>query len=137
MSSGPQQDATREIEQLFRRWVDLEVEGDLDEWLTMVTDDAVFQPAGEPAVEGKPAIREYASDYFEMRIVKMEPGPLRVHVGAAGDLACLYGPLAMALEDENGITTEHSLKCMAVWRNEDGQWKITANSWSMNSSAAS
>lgn len=133
--SSAAQDATREIERLFRRWTALEVEGDLDAWLAMVADDAVLQPAGEPAVVGKPAIREYASDFFEMPIVKMEPGPLRVHVGTGGDLACLYGPIVMALEDESGTAREQDLKCMAVWKNEDGQWKLTANSWSANSSA--
>ena len=97
-----QQGAKAEIDSLFRRWADLEVTGDLEAWLEFVADDAVLQPPGESPVEGKAAIGEYAAAFFKLPIVKMEPGALRIHVSASGDLACNYGPIKMALEDESG-----------------------------------
>ena len=135
MAAEPQQSSQAEIQDLFRRWADLEVTGDLKAWLEFVADDAVFQPPGEPAVEGKAAIREYAAAFFKLPIVQMEPGSLQIHVSASGDLACNYGPLKMVLEDENG-RVEHDLKCLAIWKKDNGRWKITANSWSMNAASA-
>ncbi len=128
MAVDAQQSAQAEIEGLFRRWADLEVTGDLEAWLEFVADDAVLQPPGEPPVEGKAAVREYAAALFKLPIVRMEPGSLQIHVSASGDLACNYGPLKMALEDENG-RVEYELKCMAIWKKDSGRWKITANSW--------
>lgn len=46
------QRATDEITRLLREVAALEVTGDLETWIGYFADDAVLQPAGEPAVVG-------------------------------------------------------------------------------------
>lgn len=135
VSSDSTYDPASEIERLFRRWAALEVDGDLDAWLELVAEDAVLQPPGEPAVEGKSAIRAYASRLFELPIVRMEPGSLTTWVSESADLACIFGGLDMALEDESG-REEQRIECLAVWRKVDGRWKVAVNSWSPNEAGA-
>jgi len=132
MSADPTPASQADILHLFRTWAALEVSGDLDAWLDHVDDEAVLQPPGEPAVEGKAAIRTFAQSFFSLPLVKMEPGDVRVVVN--GDLACVYGPLTMGLEGPDGVT-ETTLKCLAVWRRNADRWRILVNSWSMNAAS--
>lgn len=125
--------AAAEIERRFRRWAELEVEGDLDAWTEFIAEDAVIQPPGEPHVHGRDSIRAYAAAFFELPIAVMEPTDQRVYVSESEDLAVNLGGLRMVLDNDDG-PQELDLKCMAVWQKQDGEWKIVANTWSPNTS---
>ena len=117
------------IENLFRHWAELEVKKDLDAWLELVADDAVLQPAGESAVRGKSAIRDWFVNFFEIPVSVMEPGELTVFVSESQDLACNFGDLRMVVDNPDG-KVEFDMKSMVVWRKIGGSWKVTAASWS-------
>lgn len=61
----------------------------------------------------------------------MKPGAQRVYVSGSEDLACSLGDLKMALDNPEGRTVL-KLKSMVVWNKVGEQWRIVANSWSMN-----
>ena len=111
------------VESLFRHWAELEVKKDLEAWLELVADDAVLQPAGEPAIVGKNAIRDWFVRFFEIPVSAMEPGPLTVFVSESGDLACNYGNLRMVVDGPGGPVN----RCVneirrqpPVWSSRDG-----------------
>ena len=76
------------VESLFRHWTELEVKKDMEPWLELVADDALLQPAGDPAIVGKSAIRDWFVRFFEIPVSAMDPGALTVFVSESGDPAC-------------------------------------------------
>ena len=128
----PERTAEAEVEKLFRHWAELEVKKDLDAWLELVADDVILQPAGEPAVRGKNAARDWFINFFQTPVSLMEPGHLTVFVSESQDLACNYGDLTVVVDSPDG-KVEGAMKSMVVWRKIDGSWKVAANSWSANS----
>ena len=76
-------------------------------------------------------MRAYATTFFYLPIVTVEPGDLTIFLSDSGDLACHLGILNFVRDEENG-RFEYDYKSMVTWRKEAGQWKVVANSWSPN-----
>ena len=119
------------IEKRFREWAALEVKKNLDAWLQFVAEDAILQPAGEPQVRGKAAIRDYAAKFFELPIALMEPGNQTVFISESSDLAYNAGSLKLVLDNPDA-KLEMDMKCTAIWRKVAGEWQVVLNSWSLN-----
>jgi uncharacterized protein (TIGR02246 family) len=113
-----------EIRRMRRRWVDVVNAGDLDRYTQMLTRDAVWIPPGQPAVEGREAIRDWLRPLFDKYRYRFALSGSRVQL--AGDWAVERGSFASKLTRKSGGDLQkHRGTYIVLWRqNESGQWRI-------------
>jgi len=110
----------------------VEAEGrkDLEAILPFYAEDAVNQPPGAPAVQGREAIREfYMHFYQEVPLISLTSTVTALHVAQGGDLAYETGVNHLVL-DKDGTRVEDVGKYLAVWRKVNGEWRVAAVSFS-------
>jgi ketosteroid isomerase-like protein len=125
-------DANAESAALMRRdanWANLAAAGkDVDGIVSYWTDDAVVMEPGQPAVEGKPAIRAYVASSLQT------PG-FRIHwvsgkptFSADGTMAYMRSTDDMTVPVPKGEPVTMHLQGYSVWRKEaDGQWRCAVD----------
>jgi len=123
------------IRKLTADWFADEVRRDVDASLSYIASDVVIQPEGAPTINGIAAMRSLYEEVFKMPFVDLVMEPRTVVVAASGDLAYDIGPWKMVFEGENG-RTEAPHKSNIIWRKLNGQWKIVALSYSMDTPPA-
>ncbi len=106
-------------------------EGDLESFMTTITDDAVFMPPGEPVIIGKEAIRNwYNFDKigFDVTISVDE-------IEVCGDWAFLRATwIGTQTQKESDETTEFKATDMSIHRRQpDGSWKTSHAIWNFTS----
>jgi uncharacterized protein (TIGR02246 family) len=113
-----------EIRRMRRQWVDVVNAGDVDRYTRMLTHDAVWIPPGEPAVEGREAIREWLEPLFDRYSYRFALRGSRVQL--AGDWAVERGAFASRLTRKSGGEPQKNRGTYIVlWRqNESGEWRI-------------
>jgi len=113
-----------EIRRTRREWVDVVNAGDIDRYAQMLTRDAVWIPPGQPAVEGREAIRDWLAPLFEKYVYRFALRGSRVQL--AGDWAVERGAFASKLTRKSGGDPQkHRGTYIVLWRqNESGQWRI-------------
>jgi len=107
-----------------REWVHVVNSGDLDRYAKLLTRDAVWIPPGQPAVEGRKAIREWLEPLFEEYSYDFALKGSRVQV--AGDWAVERGAFRSLLERRCGGDRQRQTgKYIVLWRqSENGEWRI-------------
>ena len=107
------------------------------EALTYWAEDGIMQPAGSPQIEGKDAIRELYSQYFESGLVRKFSGvSSHMEMSAGGDLAYEYGVNRMVLAGEDGDLLDVG-KYLAIWKKIDGEWMVAALSFTSDAAEPS
>ena len=107
------------------------------EVLTYWAEGAIMQPAGSPQIEGKDAIRELLSQYFESGLVREFSGSSsHMEMAAGGDLAYEYGVNRMVLAGEDGDLLDMG-KYLAIWKKIDGEWMVAALSFTSDAAEPS
>jgi ketosteroid isomerase-like protein len=124
----PPFDAAAESVKLLQRdaeWADLATAGkDVEKILSYWSDDAVVMEPGQPAVEGKAAIRAYitqslAAPGFKIHWVSQKPT-----FSPDGKLAYMRGTDEMTVPGPKGAPMTLHLQGYSVWRKDaDGQWR--------------
>lgn len=120
----------------FSRWIDQGyvapfVAGDIPQWLTIFTDDAVALHNFMPPMKGKPAIGQFGSFVAaNLRVAEMKVTLAEAQV--SGDLAYTWGTYRsrLLLKSTGEPMPGHSKngKVLFVWkRQSDGAWKIAAD----------
>lgn len=116
--------------QLHSDYVEAINSNDIDKVMALLSDDVVFQVAGEPELIGKSAIREWGASFFEAFDAHYEKAQLAFE--KSGMLAIdRYAYSARFVGREDGeVITEHG-KGVAIFRQgEGGSWQIILDGWS-------
>ncbi len=116
--------------QTSRDWAKAVASGDLERALAYWTDDAIVLPPDQPAVIGKPAIRDYVHQMGSLPGFSITWEPERATVSNGGDLGYMIERNRVTFMDASGqLKTQHG-KAVTVWRKQDnGAWKCVIDTW--------
>jgi len=125
-------DATSESAKLLRRdaeWSDLAAAGkNVDSIVSYWTDDAVIIEPGQPAVEGKAAIRNYVAESFKTPGFKIHWVSEKPTFSPDGKFAYMRGTDEMTVPGPKGAPMTLHLRGYSIWRLEsDGQWRCVVD----------
>jgi ketosteroid isomerase-like protein len=125
-------DAASESAKLMRRdaeWADLASAGkNVDSIVSYWTDDAVIIEPGQPAVEGKAAIRNYVAESFKIPGFKIHWVSEKPTFSPDGKFAYMRGADEMTVPGPKGAPMTLHLRGYSIWRLEpDGQWRCTVD----------
>jgi len=128
--TGLMADDVAAIRGTIEPWTNACVRRDWDRLLSMCTDDVVFLPPNEPAVEGG-GVRAWLDNF--PTIIAMSLDMERVE--GAGQLACVRGWVKMTLEI-SGQQLAFDGKYIDVLRKQpDGMWRFAQVMWNANTAA--
>ena len=128
----PTFDAAAESAKLMRRdaeWADLASAGkNVDSVVSYWSDDAVVIEPGQPAVEGKAAIRNYVAESFKTPGFKIHWVSEKPTFSPDGKLAYMRGTDEMTVPGPKGAPMTLHLRGYSIWRLEpDGQWRCVVD----------
>jgi ketosteroid isomerase-like protein len=129
---APKFNATSESAKLLRRdaeWADLASAGkDVDRIVSYWSDDAVVIEPGQPAVEGKAAIRNYVAESLKTPGFKIHWVSEKPTFSPDGKLAYMRGTDDMTVPGPKGTPMTLHLRGYSIWRLEpDGQWRCVVD----------
>jgi ketosteroid isomerase-like protein len=109
----------------------VETSRNLELVMAYLVPDVILQPPDQPMVVGREAVREFYAGWFAMAFTAIQAHAQRVTVASSSDLAYLVGESSLVLSGPQG---EHQVpgKHLGVWRKVDGEWRLTAMSWTGN-----
>ena len=110
------------IRKLIDDWMQASARGDLDQVLSMMSDDVVFMTAGgEPF--GK---KEFATRTAGLKDVRIEGVANPVEIKVLGDWAYLRNHIAVTMTPKHGHAVRRSGYTLTILtRQPDGRWVIT------------
>jgi ketosteroid isomerase-like protein len=139
--AAPRFDAAAESKKLLQRdaeWSRVASEGkDVERVVSYWSDDAVVIPQGQPAAEGKAAIRAFVKDSFAIPGFKVQWVSDRVTFSPDGQLAYMRGNNTTSVPGATGAPMTIPGRGLTVWRHEqDGQWRCVVDIWNDPPAAA-
>ena len=131
-ATPPAFDATAESAKLMQRdaeWADLATAGkDVEKILSYWTDDAVVMEPGQPAVEGKQAIRAYVTQSLSTPGFKIHWVSQKPTFSPDGKMAYMRGTDEMTVPGLKGAPMTLHLQGYSIWRKDaDGQWRCVVD----------
>jgi ketosteroid isomerase-like protein len=125
-------DPAAESARLQRRdaeWADLAFAGkNVDSVVSYWSDDAVVLEPGQPAVEGKAAIRTFVAESFKTPGFKIHWVSEKPTFSPDGRLAYMRGIDEMTVPGPQGKPITLHLRGYSIWRLEpDGQWRCVVD----------
>ena len=97
---------------------------DLERILPFWADDATILPAGEPAISGKAAIRQYVAGAFGSPGFSISWNTEKIEVSSSGDLAYSTGTNHITFNNPDGKMIATDNRAVVVWKKQpDGSWK--------------
>jgi len=127
-------DVTEVIQHAGNEWARYWNSKQLDKVVEIYSEDAVYLPPHHAAVHGRNAIREYLQGplFHGVTDLKFEV----TYIKQSGDLAYDVGRYSMTMPQADGSKRPDHGKYLAVWRLQQGTWKLVADSWSSDLPAA-
>jgi uncharacterized protein (TIGR02246 family) len=119
------------IQKLVRDWTLCCNSRRLDDLLALYSPDAIVLRANVAPAHGRAAIRELLQAALQAGLGDVELQP--ADAGVLGDIACLTGISRMLVPTAPGKRHEETGKFLIVARRENGDWKILADSWCIDS----
>ena len=121
--------AAEAIRDLTDKWAEVSTEGDLDGYLSIVTDDFIWLGSDSgPRYVGRKAVREFLEPFFESVEFSIEKvRSEEVVISADGQFAVhqYYGTAILAAKDGSS-TSKHPRKYFDFWRRDtDGKWRCS------------
>lgn len=106
--------------------------GDFDGFLAFFTDDVIVYPPGEPAVEGKDALRAWSQPFFDR--FHMEETISYEGLKLADDWGVGWYRYTFTTTPKEGGegATEEGKGVVVLRRQEDGSWKWSLSAWNRN-----
>jgi ketosteroid isomerase-like protein len=131
-TSRPAFDENAESAALMRRdadWANLATAGkDVDRIVSYWSDDAVILEPGQPAVEGKQAIREYVASSLKTPGFKIHWVSEKPTFSPDGKMAYMRGADEMTVPGPKGEPMTLHLQGYSIWRKDaDGQWRCVVD----------
>lgn len=120
-----QEQDIRAIEQLAADWRAGWHAGNVDALLALYADEPVLMPQGQPAVNGKPAIRRLYAEVFAHATIESES--MLMEVETSGDWGYFWSVYKLrAIPKTGGPATQAEGKSLfVVKRARSGAWKIS------------
>jgi len=126
--------AIRDIEEGWNKTIAAK---DVEQTVSIYSDDASMFQANQPIVTGKEAIRAGWTKFLALPGLALSTQTVKVEVARSGDLAYSHGTYAWSAEGPKGQPVAHKGKYLAVYRKgPDGKWKCVAHSPSSDLPAA-
>lgn len=115
---------------LHADYVDAINSNDADKVMALLSEDIVFQVAGEPELAGTAAVSEWAASFFEAFEAHYTKDQLAFE--ASGNLAFdRYTYTARLVGREDGaVLAEHGKGTGIFRRGDHGRWLLIVDSWS-------
>jgi uncharacterized protein (TIGR02246 family) len=122
---------TARLLQRDAEWAALALEGrDVERILSYWTDDAVVLPPGQPAVNGKAALREYVQGALQIPGFRITWKSSDVHFSPDANLAYLFGRNAVTMSGPSGVAATTEGRAVTIWRRDsDGEWRCAVDIW--------
>ena len=125
-------DANAESALLLHRdaeWANLAAAGtDVDKIVSYWSDDAVVIEPGQPAIEGKPAIRAFVTSSLHTPGFKIHWVSEKPTFSPDGKMAYMRGADEMTMPGPKGESVTLHLQGYSIWRKDsDGQWRCTVD----------
>src|SRR2546428_3650807 len=116
------------IRSASQKYVETANAQNVDGWLQLVSDNAVFMPLNHAPVEGRKAIGDWLNATIKsLGATKLSVTP--ADIDGRGDVAFVRGAYSTTL---NGAVTGTG-NYMEVWQKEpDGAWRIIRDVWNTN-----
>jgi uncharacterized protein (TIGR02246 family) len=112
------------VMQLSKEWSQAASAGDVEKIVSYWADDAVVISAGQPALNGKQAIRKMVEESYRMPGFRISWQPQSVVVSESGDMAYLMENSQISFADPTGKPITINNKAVTIWRKQaDGSWK--------------
>jgi uncharacterized protein (TIGR02246 family) len=120
---------------LYGEWFAALEEGDIERFLTLLTDDVIIKMPGRPAVEGKNAVRHGLEDFhahwrervrYELHEIEIGNGWGYVRLTEQASLTPLEGGSTRALS---------GMHLAILRRDRDGSWRVARDIGSLDSTA--
>jgi uncharacterized protein (TIGR02246 family) len=97
---------------------------DLDGFLALLADDALFFPDRMPVAKGKEAVRTLLAPFFDPKGPSLRCEAATADVSRSSDLAYVTGTYdEKGTDAERGPTRGHG-KYVAIWRRRGGAWRL-------------
>jgi len=126
--NAPLSRAETAVRQISRDWAQACNTKHLDDLVSLYSADAVVLRPNLPPVRGTAALRELFFAVLDAGLGEVEFEPLRVDM--FGEVACEAGRCKMLVPVAMGKRREERGKYLMVYNRQNGEWKITADSWS-------
>ena len=128
----PAFDATTESAKLLQRdveWADVTTAGkDIEKIISYWTDDAVVMEPGQPAIEGKQAIRAFVTSSVNTPGFKIHWVSQKPTFSPDGKMAYMRGTDDMTVPGPKGAPLTLHLQGYSIWRMDaDGQWRCVVD----------
>ncbi len=121
--------------QISREWSKSASTDSIEKILSYWADDAMVMSPGQPALNGKKAIREMVEGSSKIPGFKISWEPLSVSVSKSGDMAYMIEQNKITVNDTLGKPITEYNKVVTVWRKEaDGSWKNVVDIWNADPS---
>jgi ketosteroid isomerase-like protein len=119
----------KKAEQVWHDLCKADMSKELDKVLELYSDDVIYQVSGFPPICGKDALQSFSPITLDS-IEDLIWGVDRTEVSESGDLAYSSGWFNMKLR---GLDDYLECKGILVYRKVSDEWKIVAESYSVNS----
>jgi ketosteroid isomerase-like protein len=121
--------AERAIRAVETRWRDVVARKDTAAIKTFYSKDAVYLPQDRPPGKGRDAIAKmWTTGEFSLEGLRLERTPSRIDVAQSGDIANEVGSWVLRAK-RKGLPMEGRGNYVTAWRNEGGEWKVSAYIW--------
>ena len=125
-------DAAAESTKLLQRdaeWADVAAAGkDVDKVVSYWTDDAVLMESGQPAIEGKDALRKFVASSFAAPGFKIHWVSQKPTFSPDGKMAYMRSTTEVTAPGPGGKPIDLHMQGYTVWRiDADGQWRCVVD----------
>lgn len=111
------------IKQQREVWINAINRGSADDFVAVLTEDAVWLPGGRPAIAGKESIRRWLTPPFSAYDYNYSVEDTQIHV--AGEWAVERASFLTRMRSKTGDEApEHRGTYTLLWRRESGVWLI-------------
>jgi uncharacterized protein (TIGR02246 family) len=119
--SGNTQADEQAIRKLIDDWMQATARGDLDQVLSLMSEDVVFMTAGREPF-GK---EEFAAQSKSLKDVKLEGTARPVEIKVLGDWAYLRNHIDLTMTPKGGQPMKRAGYTLTILQRQSGRWVIT------------